>query len=119
MGCGVGGTLENAEAGRGAPSIEALVSDAFGVTADHLQGTFRGSASTAFARQVAMYLMHTRLGFSYAAAAARFGRDRTTASYACRIVEERREDTTVDSVVALLETAIDGWSASTGQVLGQ
>ena len=54
-----------------------------------------------------MYLAHTRLGLSYAGAGSLFGRDRTTAAYACRQVEERREDPRLDSILDYLERAID------------
>ena len=57
-----------------------------------LQDGRRGRATVALARQVAIYLAHTRLGLPYCARGAVFGRDRTTAAHACRRVEDRRED---------------------------
>ena len=67
----------------------------------------RGCAEASFARQVAMYLAHTRLGLPYAATGRLFGRDRTTARHACRQVEDRREDPRVDSLLDCLERALD------------
>lgn len=87
-------------------TVDTVVARAFGVRAASLQNGLRGSARVAFARQVAMYLAHTQLGLSYAAAGARFGRDRTTASHACRVVEERREDPFIDSTIDLLKRAV-------------
>jgi len=98
------------ETGKSHPDLlplAAIVAAAFGLRAEHLTGESRGSATIAFARQVAMYLAHTRLGLPYLAAGASFGRDRTTAAHACRKVEERREDPRVDSILDCLERAVD------------
>jgi len=98
-------------------AIEALVASAFGVSRESLHASRRGPANAAFARQVAMYLSHTRLGMSFTAAGAFFGRDRTTAAHACCRVEEEREDPKIDGVMDLLERAIDIWpEAFNGQV---
>lgn len=94
----------------GAGHVEAVVASAFAVPTESIRVPRRGRACEAFARQVAMYLSHTRLGLSYTAAGAFFGRDRTTAAHACRAVEEKREDATVDAIVDYLERAIDIWS---------
>jgi chromosomal replication initiation ATPase DnaA len=90
-----------------AGEVEALVASAFQVDACAFRVASRGTAAVAFARQVAMYLIHTRLGAPYTAAGAIFGRDRTTAAHACRLVEERREDPRIDSALDYLERAID------------
>lgn len=90
-----------------AGAVSALVASALRVNPQAIASPVRGRASAAFARQVAMYIIHTRLGLSYTAVGSAFGRDRTTAAHACRTVEERREDPTVDAVVDLLEKAVD------------
>ena len=87
--------------------IEALVESAFGIARSALHAPQRGTAEVAFARQVAIYLVHVRLGLTYAAAGRFFGRDRTTAAYACRVIEERREESALDSLIDCLERAID------------
>ena len=92
---------------RPSEALAAIVASTFSVSRDAIGGRRRGPAQTAFARQVAIYLSHTRLGLTYAEAGACFGRDRTTAAYACRKVEERRDDPRIDAVVDLLERAID------------
>jgi chromosomal replication initiation ATPase DnaA len=87
--------------------LTTIVSSAFAVPVAELHRPNRGGKTTAFARQVAIYLSHTRLGLTYTAAGALFGRDRTTAAYACRTIEERREDAGVDAIVDCVERAID------------
>jgi chromosomal replication initiation ATPase DnaA len=87
--------------------LEAMVASAFAVRREAIRDSRRGRAGTAFARQVAMYLSHTRLGLSFTETGAVFGRDRTTAAHACRTVEEKREDPRIDEVVDHLERAID------------
>ncbi len=72
--------------------VETLVELAFGIARAALHAPGRGAARVAFARQVAIYLSHVRLGLSYSAAGRFFGRDRTTAAHACRVIEERREE---------------------------
>jgi chromosomal replication initiation ATPase DnaA len=92
--------------------LVALVGAAFAVAPATFRSPGRGTAKESRARQVAMYLAHTRLGLSYTAAAACFGRDRTTAAHACRMVEEQREDPALDAIVDLLERAVDVLSAT-------
>jgi chromosomal replication initiation ATPase DnaA len=89
--------------------LEAMVASAFALSPGAIRGPQRGRAAAAFARQVAMYLAHTRLGLSFTEAGAYFGRDRTTAAHACRTVEDKREDPIVDSIVDFLERAIEIW----------
>ena len=92
-----------------ARQLEAMVASAFAVRPEAIRNKRRGRARAAFARQVAMYLTHTRLGLTYTAAGSLFGRDRTTAAHACRTVENRREDPKVDAAVNFLERAMDVW----------
>ena len=87
--------------------VETLVESAFGIAPSALHAPGRGAARVAFARQVAIYLSHVRLGLSYSAVGRFFGRDRTTAAYACRVIEERREESSLDSLIDCLERAID------------
>ena len=89
--------------------LETVVARAFGADLAELRGASRGPASIAFARQVAMYVAHVWLGLSLSEVGRRFGRDRTTVSHACRVVEERRDDPAVDRIVAAVEAAADLW----------
>lgn len=63
----------------------------------------RCRADVARARQLAMYLMHVALGTSLTAVGAAFGRDRTTVSHACALIEDMRDDPDFDHDVERLE----------------
>ena len=88
-------------------ALGAIVAAAFGLGVDEVRSDGRGSADVSFARQVAMYLAHTRLGLPFATTGRLFDRDRTTARHACRQVEDRREDPRVDHLLDCLERALD------------
>ena len=76
---------------------------AFALPVGELQATTRRTPYVAFARQSAMYLSHVAFGLSYSEVGRAFGRDRTTAAYACRLVEDRRDDPAVDAMLGPLE----------------
>ncbi|HZP20058.1 MAG TPA: helix-turn-helix domain-containing protein [Bauldia sp.] len=97
----------NGEADAVAPFLANLVGAAFGIPSQNLAGAGRGPAGVAYARQVGMYLAHTRLHLPLTGAGALFGRDRTTAAHACRRVEESREDARLDTILDWLERAVD------------
>lgn len=84
----------------------ALVARAYNIMFADLFSPTRGEARVAEARQVAMYLSHITFGMSLAAAARRFGRDRTTVAYACRQVEDRRDDNRFDVMLERLELSL-------------
>jgi chromosomal replication initiation ATPase DnaA len=65
----------------------------------------RGTRRISRARHVAIYLAHVTLGAPLAAVASRFRRDRSTAAWACRLVEDLRERPAFDAAVAVLEAA--------------
>ena len=67
----------------------------------------RCRSGTARARQLAMYLCHVAVGRSLQAVGNVFGRDRTTVSYACALIEDMRDDRAFDAAVAALELRID------------
>ena len=54
-----------------------------------------------------MYLAHVMLGRSLSEVGDAFGRDRTTVSYACALIEDLREDPEFDAFVTRLEQVID------------
>lgn len=83
--------------------IAPLVAAAFAVPASVIYARTRGAPAAALARQCAIYLAHTVLGLTYGAAGRLFGRDRTTASHACRRIEDWRDDPEADARVAALE----------------
>jgi chromosomal replication initiation ATPase DnaA len=83
--------------------MEAATAAAFAVPVDELRAPSRRAAEAAFARQCAMYLAHVVLSLRYSDIGRLFRRDRTTAAYACQLVEERRDDPAVDRVLVTLE----------------
>lgn len=85
--------------------LEQMVARVFGIDVKLMRRRSRGRARVAIARQVAMYLAHVICGLNLTAAGMLFERDRTTAAYACRVVERRREDhPEFDRALQLLET---------------
>jgi len=78
---------------------------AFAVPVGELHATTRRSSYVAFARQSAMYLSHVAFEVNLSEVGRAFGRDRTTAAHACRLIEDRRDDPAVDAVLASLESA--------------
>ncbi|MEI2384615.1 helix-turn-helix domain-containing protein [Breoghania sp. JC706] len=85
--------------------IQITVAAVFGVAPDALTAPTRSSATVAFARQIAMYVAHVSFGLSLTEVGRRFGRDRTTAGHACRMVEDRRDDPAFDGMLAAIERA--------------
>lgn len=76
------------------------------VGVDEILDPGRGSAHSAFARQVAMYLCHVSFELSLARIARAFDRDRSTVAHACHVIEDRRDDPTFDSWIAALEEMV-------------
>lgn len=89
------------------PVIEGCVRAVFALPGISLHAPRRGRAEVAQARQVAMYLAHVVLGLSLTDVGRRFGRDRTTAAHACRLVEDWRDDPAFDALASTLEEAVD------------
>lgn len=87
-------------------SLLSLVSRTYNVEEPMLFATTRKCAHIAHTRQVAMYLSHVALGLSLTETGRRFGRDRTTAAYACSQVEDRRDDSLFDLGLIILEETI-------------
>jgi hypothetical protein len=83
--------------------VEAATAAAFAVPVDELRAPSRRAPAVAFARQCAMYLAHVVLGLRYGEIGRLFHRDRTTAAYACQLVEDARDDPAVDRVLHTLE----------------
>jgi len=92
-----------------------LVALVFGVSPQDLAAPTRHHAPVSFARQVAMYLTHVVFGVSFTRVGAAFGRDRTTAAHACRVIEEAREDYYIDEVVGRVDAALRALARPTGR----
>lgn len=67
----------------------------------------RGRLPIARARQLAMYLSHVVLGRTLMEIGDAFGRDRTTVSYACALIEDMRDNRLFDDEVSALERQIE------------
>ena len=90
--------------------IEQAVSRVFRVSVGELRLVTRGRAKVALARQVAMYLAHVVFGLSLTEVGRLFERDRTTVSYACGVVEDRRDDHSFDGALDFLEQIVVSWA---------
>lgn len=86
--------------------VVVLVARELNVPATLLLHQSRCRAPTARARQLAMYLAHVVFGQSLTAVGAAFGRDRTTVSHACRLIEDMRDDRHFDDAVCRLEALL-------------
>ena len=84
--------------------MEAATAAAFAVPVDELRAPSRRAPDVAFARQSARYLAHVVLGLRYSEIGRLFRRDRTTAAYACQLVEDRRDEPAIDRVLVMLES---------------
>jgi hypothetical protein len=65
-------------------------------------------------RQIAMYVCHVALQIPLLDIGIAFGRDRTTVSHACHVVEDRRDDAAYDEFVAAVERTVNSIFRSNG-----
>ncbi|MGE5535835.1 MAG: helix-turn-helix domain-containing protein [Acidobacteriota bacterium] len=84
-------------------SFETVVAAALAVPLRELLAPTRRSPLAAFARQTSIYLAHVVLGWNYTELGRLFGRDRTTVAHACHVIEERRDDPAVETLLQSLE----------------
>ncbi len=83
--------------------IVAAVTLEFGIAYMDVKSKTRGSNDMCFARQLSMYLMNVIYGISLSRIGRTFNRDRSTASHACNVIEDYREDPQLDRKIARLE----------------
>jgi chromosomal replication initiation ATPase DnaA len=86
--------------------VQSVVEHVFAVGMRDLRAGARCCEPIARARQAMMYLTHVGLGVNLTKVARSFGRDRTTARYACRVMEDARDDPKVDQRFTTLEAAL-------------
>jgi chromosomal replication initiation ATPase DnaA len=79
----------------------------FCVSGRELRRPGRSTLDVARVRQIAMYVGHVVLRLSMSDVGRGFGRDRTTVLYACHLVEDMRDDTDFDRIVATMERVVD------------
>ncbi len=84
-------------------SVREAVAMVYRVEKDLLGRPTRGRSRVAFARQVAMYLAHVTFGLTLTTVGRAFGRDRTTVSHACALVEDARDNPEFDRTLEVLE----------------
>lgn len=121
----------NGDAAAGRPGRSGLrfagvvAAHVYGVTQDELMASTRRARRAAEARQAAMYLGHVVFGVTFAEVGRAFRRDRSTASYACRRVEDRRENPEYDRLIAWMEVLLrsagapgDGAAEPAGEAVG-
>lgn len=101
-----GWSVERNRAADCARLAEAAAANAYNVSLEEMRARTRRKARVALARQTAMYLSHVALGVSLTRTGAYFGRDRTTASHACRVIEEKRDDPDFDLRLSRLEESL-------------
>lgn len=83
-----------------------LVSVVENISVKEILKTTRGKADSCLIRQKAMYLLHTVFSCPYHRVAEFFGRDRTTVSHACRIVEDLRDNEKFDVRLNVIENLL-------------
>ena len=96
----------------GLAEVLALVAREKNVPIRLLVHASRCRAEAARARQLAMYLAHVVKGISLTAIGAAFGRDRTTVSYACGLIEDMRDDLAFDAELDRLEALLNALEES-------
>jgi chromosomal replication initiation ATPase DnaA len=82
--------------------VSEIIAFSTGIKEDLIAPT-RGNPQSAFARQMAMYLTHIGFGMSINRVASAFGRDRTTVSYACSLIEDKRDEASFDNYLDNIE----------------
>jgi chromosomal replication initiation ATPase DnaA len=105
---------QKAAAPRTCDHVIALVARQKNVPVQSLTHARRNRLPIARARQLAMYLSHVVLGRSLMEIGEAFGRDRTTVSYACALIEDMRDDPQFDDEVSRLERQIEAGAAPAG-----
>lgn len=86
--------------------VNQMVASAFELPSERLLKYDRGNAKATRARQIAIYLMHTGLSFSLSKISRIYNKDRTTIGYACRLIEDLRDNPAFDDRILELENTI-------------
>ncbi len=80
-----------------------LSAGCFGVSPAEIAAPTRGSRRVTRARHLAIYLAHVSFGLPLTMVATSFARDRSTAAYACRKIEDQRDAPAFDAALNDLE----------------
>ncbi|HXZ68196.1 MAG TPA: helix-turn-helix domain-containing protein [Alphaproteobacteria bacterium] len=84
-----------------------VVSLALGISPSDILSSSR-RAPAVYGRQLAMYLLNTIFRMKHTHIGRALGRDRTTATYACRVIEELRDDPSVEMLLGACEASLTG-----------
>lgn len=95
----------NLDVSRACAQAARLAAGHYEVTLREIGARRRSSRRITRARHVAIYLAHVVFGVSLTGIAAAFGRDRKSIAYACRAIEDARDDPAFDAAIAQLELA--------------
>ena len=80
-----------------------VISALLGLEVSDILSPNRGSAKITFARQLSMYLCHVIGTETLRDIGAYFSRDRTTVAYACRLIEDMRDDAALNNDIEQIE----------------
>jgi len=83
-----------------------IVSQSTGIQIEDIVKPTRAYARAARARQICMYLAYTSYQWTLARVGKAFGRDRTTVGYACRLIEDLRDDPQFDRQIEVIEDCL-------------
>lgn len=101
-----GNVLERAADRLKADFLVGLVALDTGVHGGQIRSPRRRDNGAARARHIAMYLAHVGYSWPLHRVAGAFGRDRSTVSHACHVVEDLREDRGFDARLDALEDCL-------------
>lgn len=87
-------------------TVRRVVAELQGMTDDRKQERTDMRRAACHVRQIGMYVCHVSLQLSLTDIGFGFGRDRTTVAHACKMVEDRRDDTAYDEFVSLVERLV-------------
>ncbi len=85
----------------------ATISAVTSLPINKLNTASRSTIKIAYARQIAMYLAHTKFGVSYADVGTFFNRNRSTVAHACQVIEDQRDEKDFDDHLSRMEYLID------------
>ncbi|MEJ8473918.1 helix-turn-helix domain-containing protein [Roseibium algae] len=97
---------------------EGYVARAYCIRPEDLYQKTRGRAHVAEARHLVMYLSHVEIGMRLIEVARRYNRDRSTVAYACRRIEDGRDDPSFDMMVCQIEQLISMRDESSVPAIG-
>lgn len=87
--------------------VRQMVAELFPLLGDRVMPRRDRRRYTCHVRQIAMYVCHVALRIPMSDIGDALGRDRTTVSHACHVVEDRRDDPAYDEFVAAVERTVN------------